>query len=77
MVHVLFLLEVALIVSLVVDAVPRFDADEGGVLAVGTPNAHGGRLEPHGDHQILGVVKECHLVQLAAVDDDALRDHRL
>lgn len=49
MVHEIFVAELSLILVVVVNAIPWFEADEGGILAVGCPYAYTWSVELHGN----------------------------
>ena len=51
MVHEIFVAELSLIFVVVVNAIPRFEADKGGILAVGGPYAYTRCVEVHGNYR--------------------------
>ena len=51
MVHEIFVAELSFVFVVVVNAIPRFEADEGSVLAVGCPDAYAGSVELYGDNR--------------------------
>lgn len=51
------------------DAIPRFDADEGRMLAGGTPDAQGRCLTVDGDDSLVVVIEDLDMSDLAAVED--------
>ena len=62
MIHQIFLPEVAAVFHLVMNTVPRLNADERRMLAVGGPDAHAGRLHINGYRRLSVFVEQSHLL---------------
>ena len=51
MVHEIFVAELSFVFVVVVNAIPRFEADKGGILAEGCPYAYTWSVELHGNYR--------------------------
>ena len=73
MVHEILVAELSAVLISVVHAIPRFETDEGGVLAVGRPYSHTRGVEIDGHHGA-GILRVENLdgVNLTLVDDDGV-----
>ena len=68
MVHEGLVLELAIESTMVANAIPRLDADEGGILAKGAPESTNGCLVINGDSRLAIDIEEHGTVGLALVD---------
>ena len=73
MVHEIFVAELSLVLIMVVNTIPRFEADEWGVLAVGSPYAYTRCVELYRNNGA-GILRVEYLdgVKLTVVDDDGI-----